>query len=297
MQPEDGYSRATLGRGEIVLAEDLQKTLAALGVRREEWSRGEGLRFHRRTWDGGQVYFIKNDSPQPLDDRIELTGDFVAAAFMDPLSGRIGLADVGAEPNTLRLQLDPGQAIFVKTYQRFSDAPAWNYREPAGEPMPLDGLWAVEFIEGGPKLPPPFNTQRLASWTELAGAESERFAGTARYTTRFTPDVAAQRYLLDLGQVADSARVEMNGKPVATLFGPPYRVEIGPLLAENNVITVEVTNAAANRIRDLDRRGVKWRNFKDINFVDINYRPFDASNWPVRDAGLLGPVTIAPLAQ
>jgi hypothetical protein len=58
---------------------------------------------------------------------------------------------------------------------------------------------------------------------------------------------------------------------------------------------VEVTNVAANRIRDLDRRGVAWRIFHDINFVDINYKPFDASDWPVREAGLLGPVTLQPL--
>ena len=158
-------------------------------------------------------------------------------------------------------------------------------------------MWSVEFIEGGPVLPPRFNTQRLSSWTELAGPEGERFAGTARYTIRFAPDVEAKRYLLDLGQVAESARVELNGKPVATLLGPPYRVEIGPLLAENNVLTIEVTSVAANRIRDLDRRGVKWRIFKDINLVNINYGPFDASQWPVRAAGLLGPVTLTPLAD
>jgi hypothetical protein len=163
--------------------------------------------------------------------------------------------------------------------------------------MSIEGSWGVEFIEGGPELPPPFNTQRLASWTEQAGKEGERFGGTARYTIGFTPDVDAKRYLLDLGHVAESARVSLNGKPVATLIGPPYRVEIGPLLAENNVLEIEVTSTAANRIRDLDRRGVKWRIFKDINLVNINYQPFDASDWPVRPAGLLGPVTLTPLAE
>jgi hypothetical protein len=97
--------------------------------------------------------------------------------------------------------------------------------------------------------------------------------------------------------VADSARVELNGKPVATLFVPPYRAEIGPLLEGENRLTIEATNVAANRIRDLDRRGVKWRIFKDINLVNINYQPFDASKWPIREAGLLGPVTLAPLGE
>ena len=60
---------------------------------------------------------------------------------------------------------------------------------------------------------------------------------------------------------------------------------------------MEVTNVAANRIRDLDRRGVKWRNFYDINFVNINYKPFDASNWPLADSGLLGPVRLVPVTR
>ena len=38
-----------------------------------------------------------------------------------------------------------------------------------------------------------------------------------------------------------------------------------------------------------------WRRFNDINVVDIDYKPFDASAWPIADSGLLGPVTLAPL--
>jgi hypothetical protein len=57
---------------------------------------------------------------------------------------------------------------------------------------------------------------------------------------------------------------------------------------------VEVTNVAANCIRDLDRRKVVWRTFNDINFVNLAYKPFDASNWPLTESGLLGPVTLQP---
>ena len=124
-------------------------------------------------------------SSEPIDERLKLAVDYAMAVFMDPLNGRIGQADVDANEGGLRLQLDPGQTMFVKTYRRPTDAPAWKYREPAGEPTPIEGMWGVEFIEGGPELPPPFNTHRLASWTELAGPEGERFAGTARYSIRF----------------------------------------------------------------------------------------------------------------
>jgi hypothetical protein len=318
MKPVDGYSSATLGRGQIVLAQDLPNTLRALGVRCEQWSAPRQLQFHRRAWSGGHVYFVKNQSPEPFDDWISLAVDWHAAVVMDPLDGRVGLAQKRGQdafsraedgrsppdaekkvltPFFLRLQLAPGQTVFVKTYREPVEAAAWAYREAAAAATPLDAEWSVEFVTGGPELPAPFTTHRLASWTELAGSEAEQFAGTARYSTTFKPDAAAERYLVDLGRVADSARIELNGQPVATLIGPPYQVEIRPLPSQPNRLIVEVTNVAANRIRDLDRRGVRWRIFKDINFVNINYRPFDASDWPIRAAGLLGPVTLTPLAD
>ena len=49
---------------------------------------------------------------------------------------------------------------------------------------------------------------------------------------------------------------------------------------------------AANRIRDLDINKIEWRKFKDINFVNIDYKPFDASEWPAVESGLAGPVRL-----
>ena len=62
-----------------------------------------------------------------------------------------------------------------------------------------------------------------------------------------------------------------------------------------NVLEIEVTNLGANRIRDLDERKVNWKYFYDINVVGRNYRPLDASVWPLRDSGLLGPVVLKPV--
>ena len=37
---------------------------------------------------------------------------------------------------------------------------------------------------------------------------------------------------------------------------------------------------------------MNWKTFHDINFVNLDYRPFNASNWPLTDSGLLGlPIT------
>ena len=175
-----------------MLADDFGRTLDAFDVRRESWSSPDGLHFHRRTWDGGSVYFVKNESDEPFDGEIALQTDFAAAVLMDPHDRSTGPRGSQRDKASVRMQLEPGATTFIKTYREPRQVAAWPYRTPAGEPTPIEGLWSVEFLAGGPELPPRFNTHRLASWTELAGPEAERFAGTARYTIRFTPDVDGQ---------------------------------------------------------------------------------------------------------
>ena len=61
----------------------------------------------------------------------------------------------------------------------------WSYLEPEGEPVSVEGTWKIEFLRGGPELPPAIETKELKSWTELGGDEAKRFGGTARYTIEF----------------------------------------------------------------------------------------------------------------
>jgi hypothetical protein len=89
--------------------------------------------------------------------------------------------------------------------------------------------------------------------------------------------------------------VRVNGKPLGALLAAPYHILAENLNSGDNLLEIEVTGVAANRIRDLDRRGVNWKIFKDINFVNIDYKPFNASDWPLTDCGLWGPVTLQPV--
>jgi hypothetical protein len=180
------------------------------------------------------------------------------------------------------------------------EGPAWNYWQTNGQPVEITGLWNVKFLEGGPTLPADFQTARLASWTTFPDANCQTFGGTAKYETTFDADNSKlktknSKFFLDLGDVRQSARVRVNGQDYGTLITPPFRVVVDNLKPTGNTLEVEVTSVDANRIRDLDRRGVKWKTFHDINIVDINYKPFDASNWPLTDCGMLGPVTLTPV--
>jgi hypothetical protein len=287
---------AKIGRGRIV-AGDMETALTLAGAAREPMADLPGLRFIRRKFAGGVTYFVVNEGKSPLDAWVPLAGSGKAAALFDPLSGQTGMA--AARKNSaglmeIYLQLEPGASLILRTFaEKPMNAPDWPYRQPAGQPVELGGEWRIEFIAGGPELPPALKTKRLASWTELGGKAAQRFAGTARYSLHFdAPAGAADHWLLDLDAVCQSARVRLNGRDCGVLFAPPYRIAVDRVQPRDNLLEIEVTNVSANRIRDLDRRGAVWKNFHDINFVNIKYKPFDASNWPLHPAGLLGPVSL-----
>jgi hypothetical protein len=165
----------------------------------------------------------------------------------------------------------------------------------------LAGSWKVQFIDGGPELPAACEMKELGSWTKLDGEAVKSFSGTAKYTLEFDhPHATADNWLLDLGRVGDNACVKLNGCDAGPAWCGPFRLRVGEFLRPGkNVLEVEVTNLAANRIADLDRRHVNWKYFYDANVAAHRSpgRLLDASNWPLRDSGLLGPVRLHPLKR
>jgi hypothetical protein len=172
----------------------------------------------------------------------------------------------------------------------------WKDWAADGPVQEVKGEWRLSFVAGGPDLPGETALPGPKNWVEMEDPKVQSFAGTGRYRVKF--DLADWRpgmWRLDLGRVCQSARVRLNGRDLGTLFVPPFQVATDELKAQGNVLEAEVTNVSANRIRDLDRRKVEWKVFNDINFVNINYKPFDASNWPLTESGLLGPLTAVPV--
>lgn len=303
---QNGFFRANVGKGRLFKG-DLQACLAAAGVPRESLFDTPGLMCVRRLVAGERFYFIANRSAyRTLNDWLTLTVTNSAVNVLDPLSGRIvraSLRSAPAEATQVHLALEPGESVILRcvpaTKQRTSTAPATHTWEPAGPAAKLECTWDVRFVQGGPALPAPFRTSQLGSWTECADTKAQCFAGTAAYSATFDApaqsDGVPQAWRLDLGKVSQSARMRLNGEDLGTLIVPPFRVITTALKPKGNQLEIEVTNVSANRIRDLDRRKVPWKNFYDINFVNLAYKPFDAADWPLCDSGLLGPVTLTPL--
>jgi hypothetical protein len=301
-EPLEGSSirQAALGRGRVLLGDDLSALLAAADVPREELAQ-LGVRFARRKHAEGYHYFLANLGDETVDQWVRLATPAESVVLMDPRTAATGLgktrqANGHAE---LYLQLAPGESLILRTFDRNVAGPRWRYLEDDGEPIAIEGTWHVEFIDGGPVLPAPLVTKELVSWTTLGDEEARRFAGTARYTIDFAlPPGEHDDWLLDLGSVRESARVRLNGHQLGTLWHIPFCTPVGKhLRPDTNRLEVDVTNLSANRIRELDRRGVKWRIFHDINFVTHEYKEFNASKWPLMDSGLLGPVMLRPMKE
>ena len=281
---------------------EVESLLAKAGIARESMVDHAGLFCIRRLSDTGRSYFIANRSEKAVDGWVPLATEAKSALVMEPLSGKVGVASVQKKGTAteVRLQLAPGESVIVKTLpSETGNGPAWRYAQTTTSPVDVQALWRVEFLSGGPGLPATFSANQLFSWTESADEAAKAFSGTARYAGEFNApqSVKSATGVLDLGKVVQSARVRLNGKDYGTLITPPYRVVVDNLKPSGNQIDIEVTSTSANRIRDLDRRGVKWKNFSDINFVNQDYKAFDASNWPVAEAGLLGPVTLTALKE
>jgi len=285
------------GQGRV-LAGPLQAALDSAAIMPEPFMKHQGALFIRRRLEDGAYYFIANQSMKTMDGWYALASPAKAALVMDPLSGRIGKGETRVDAQgrlSVRLLIEPGHSIILRTCSAAaSGAAAWKWPRGGARVQTIEGPWKVRFIFGGPKLPKAYETPVAGSWTTSGDPATEVFAGTAVYGTVFDADDADVPLILDLGEVKNSARVRCNGRDVGVVIMHPYRLALpaGLLKAKGNTLEIEVTNLAANRIRDLDRRKVPWRIFHDINLVNIRYKEFDASQWPVFPSGLLGPVVL-----
>jgi len=292
--------RERAGRLSLPTGDDLMALLADAGVARETLV-DRGLAYVRRANDDGHAYFIVNTSEARFDGPIRLTVPARGVARFDPMTGAIGRLD----PMAIRLQLEPGESTIVRTYDHDVDSEPYPVLTVSGDARPIGGTWHVTFGAGGPERPAPHQTPTLGSWTEWGGDAVRSFSGTATYALSFArPQRDADVWVLDLGDVRETAVVRLNGKPLGTLLGPSYRVAIDAgVLEDENRLDVEVSNLMANRIADMDRRGVAWKRFYNVNFparLGANRNRtglFDASGWAPLPSGLLGPVTLAPASR
>ena len=301
-----GVNNATSGKGKFWEGKELKYLLANANVRHEGYLAEEKLKCIRRKIAGGEYYFIINDGKEKFDNWVLLNTELQNAVLFDPMTEKSGVANTRqGDANTLDiyLQLAPGESCIVQTGATKFRESMFPYAKAAGDPINISGYWKLKFLSGGPSLPKETTISKLQSWTNLDIPGVKEFSGTAQYNISFNkPAINASSWLLDLGDVKESATVILNGNKIATLIGPSYTVTITPnLLRPINELQVIVTNGMANRVIDLEKRGVEWKKFYNINMparLAENRGAdglFTAAKWQPKPSGLLGPVTFTPM--
>jgi len=310
-------------KGRVMYGNYLQDILEQVPCTYEAMTGEWGAGFIRRRYPDGYVYFVAQQHNKSIDEWVTLGVKATSAMLFDPVTGRKGQAALRTVNGKTQvyLQLKPGASILIRT---FDQAPLnephfplyvkeginlqqamkagmqlTTPRKRSASPFTLSGDWQFSFGEGQPAIPGTFVMHGDPQpWTNLPHDSATVFAGTGRYTLSFKmPKEKADDWRLDLNGLSESARITVNGVYAGTVWSLPYTLTIGHLLKPGkvNTLTLEVTNLPANRIADYDRRGVKWRIFKEINFVDVAYRSTTYGHWPVMPSGITQPVRLVPL--
>ena len=264
-----------------------------------------GLKAIRRKNPTGYHYFIANLKPTDLytgERYQELAVPFKDALWFNPLNGEITRAKI--KDGKIQIELCSGESMILQTFDDavvaklpYRAMTPYSIGESASDSFvehevhkAIEGPWTLSFVEERPRVAKTFALDRLQTWETLDDDSVKITMGTGIYTTKFRLSKQETRTLwqIDLGDVRESARVYINGQFVGCAWSVPYILNIDSkvLKAGNNDIRIEVTNLPANRIADLDRRGVKWRKMEEINVVDINYKKTTYDQWEPVKSGL-----------
>ena len=296
--------KASVGKGYFLVGDELADLLNEAKTTRETLV-DMGLQYNRRSYNGGHYYFISNPGKQPVSGWVPLQSTEKNIALFDPMLEKNGLAKTRLNNGMVDvyLQLQPGESCILQTSKNIVTGKQYPYYKATAPVLELNNNWSLQFIKGGPSLPAAASNISVGSWTDLPGEAVKQFSGTAVYTVSFNkPKATPVAWLLNLGNVQETAEVWLNGNKLQTLIGPTFQLVIDPaLLNATNILKVIVTNGMPNRIAALEKSGMAWKKFYNTNFpsgLAANRGAdglFTAINWQPKPAGLLGPVTISPL--
>ena len=246
-----------------------------------------GLKAIRRRNDTGYHYFIANLTPNDIHTVEPLAVSFKDAVWFNPLNGDITPARIYGDSIEFCLRSGESRILQVSTNSATDISPSSLLTPHSSKALP--GPWTLSFVEESPKVNKSFTLDHLQTWETLDDDSAKVTMGTGVYTThiRLSKAEAKDNWQIELGDVRESARVYINGQFIGCAWSVPFVLDCkNSLKAGMNEIRIEVTNLPANRIADLDRRGVKWRKMEEINVVDINYHRTTYDQWEPVPSGL-----------
>lgn len=243
----------------------------------------QGISFIRKRSPQGARYFIANLSSRFTEGMVRLAKGTMDMELLDPMTGVKSVVHANKDKSFF-LNLAPGQSMLIRGVTTKSKVQVIG--DKVISPIEPLGQVSISFPDKQLKS---LVLEDLDFWTRDSSTHDYWGKGTYAFDFELSVDQLAQAKILHLDQVRDWVRVKINGVDLGISWSLPYQIQIpAGVLKLVNHIELAVTNVSANRIRKLDRERVNWKNFYEINFVDIQYKPFDASSWDVTESGLQG---------
>ena len=283
----------TIGKGRLFMpATSLQPVLEALNVKPDmRVNSGTPVLFIHRATNEGDIYFISNQSENPVDINPSFRVAGKLPELWNPLTAEIRLLPeftCADGVTTVPVRLEGFESSFIIFRKKGTPVKTTARNYPVKEVLAtVTSPWQVDFEKGkrGPEEAVTFPA--LQDWTESTDPSIRYFSGKAIYTNRITLDELPQKALyLDLGKVMVMAKVKINGQYVGGVWTTPYRLPVGDFLRKGeNLIEVEVVNNWRNRLIGDASLPEKERG----TWTNVN--PWNADS-PLQSSGLIGPVEI-----
>lgn len=280
---------------------------------------------HRRIANN-DLFFFYNDKTETQTLSLDMRGTIGQPEIWNVDDGSVEKIENFSFDNnrlTMDLLIEPYGARFVLV-RRDKQTPKYTTKQQDllravyqatdnSKSLAISGPWSINF---DPRWSGPGDVifSQLVDWTTRDEKGIKYYSGTAQYNNQFTlskQDISDYKPIyLNLGNVQHIAEVSINGQKLATLWKPPFAVDIRPALQLGvNTIQVDVTNTWVNRLigdeslantsgYSMTGDTVPWINnnvpppaSERVTFTGYNF--FKSKNSQVlQTSGLLGPVEL-----
>lgn len=276
----------SVGKGLIVSGMSIADALNGLKIAPDV--KGSGALWSHRSAGNTDWYFVTVPKGESFTGSLDFRNKGHVELW-DPMTGEVTSAVYESKEGrtSVKLSLPQAGSCFV-VFRK--DNPEMQ-RESAKEKQviattTLHQPWTLKYPSGW-GAPESIQIQELKPWKDLdVPAEAKAFSGTVEYSSTFHIDKQPDaQFILNLGNVDMIAEVSLNGKPIQTVWSAPYSMDITDgLQSGENSLVVKVTSTWFNRL-----------------VYDAGMPEADRKTWvirwpgkeaPLRDSGLLGPVTI-----
>ena len=297
-----------IGKGRVIYGKNLRDVLLSDGVGPDVEVTAQPDTYidfiHRATTDT-DFYFLANRNNRPEKVNVTFRQGGRQPQLWDAVSGNmrnLPQFTIKDGRTTVELDFESFGSMFIVFAKPVVKTKGTNFVEFKAVQQ-IDGPWMVQFDEewlypgdglSGKQAQGTFVFDKLVDWTLRPEAAVKYFAGTAKYSAKFTVKTnvgPGERYALDLGVVNVAASVRLNEVDLGVVWCEPWSIDVSIALRKgSNKLEIEVVNQWPNRLIG-DGTLPEGQGLTRTN-IESYYSPPRKGEHQLLPSGLIGPVVL-----